>query len=110
MTRKSHQGIGVALLVLFLGTFSTIQAGRVGTYVCAVDNCRKHYLSQGEKPLDACTAGVQNALKSGPASAACLQMCDDSYPGTGSALNKACREGCSLFETACLRDGKIPPR
>ena len=100
----------IALFGALMGLCTATQAGSVGTYVCSVDNCRKLYLSQGEKPLDACTAGVQNALKSGPASAVCLQMCDDTYPGAGSVVNQACREGCSLFPSACLRDGKIPPK
>ena len=110
MHKKSNKRFEVALLGTLLGISAATQAGSVGTYMCSVDHCRKHYLFQGEKLLDACTAGVQNAIKSGPASAVCLQMCDETYPGAGSVIHQACTEGCSLFESACLRDGKIPPR
>jgi hypothetical protein len=89
---------------------SLLQAAPVGTYMCSVDHCRKQYLMKGEQLLDACRAGVENAVKSGPASTACLQMCDETYAGNDTPLNKACTEGCSLFPSACLRDGKFPPK
>jgi len=106
----SAVGIFTAVLMAAIAAGSSAETAKVGTYICSVDNCRKQYLMRSEKLLDACRTGVENAVKTGPASSACLEMCDTSYPGEASALHQACTEGCSLFESACLRDGKIPPR
>ena len=103
-------GIFTAVLMVGIAANSSAETAKVGTYICSVDNCRKQYLMRSEKLLDACRTGVENAVKTGPASSACLETCDTSYPGEANALHQACTKGCSLFESACLRDGKIPPR
>lgn len=99
----------IAAAVLTIGTAGNAHGQAVvGTYICAVDNCKKAYLQSGAALLDACTDGVGNASDSKPSSPGCLKMCDQTYGGKGE--RGACRKGCAMFPAECLRDGKVAPK
>jgi hypothetical protein len=92
-----------AAAVLWLGS---AQGGNVGAYICAVDNCDKKYPGAGQ--ADACRSGVQGA-NNRPSSPACLSMCEADFAPQGKSLIAACKTGCAMFPSECLRDGAVPP-
>lgn len=99
-------------VLLFLGAFIAFpsHAAHPGVYVCATDNCARQFREHGEALFEACRAGVADAAKSSPDSAACRAMCSNAYPGAESDEHDACKTGCALYPSHCLRDGKFPPK
>jgi hypothetical protein len=84
------------------------QSGPVGSYICAVDNCGKKYLDASQAQAEACRAGVQGGDKK-PSNPGCLSMCEADFGPKGKALVAACKTGCAMFPSECLRDGAVPP-
>jgi hypothetical protein len=82
------------------------QGGSVGAYICAVDNCEKKYSEAGQ--FDACRTGVQGA-ENKPSNPGCLSMCEKDFGPKGESLVAACKTGCAMFPSECLRDGAVPP-
>jgi hypothetical protein len=110
MRVKRVKPISTALFtaVAFLSMSGAAMSGPVGAYICAIDNCGAKYSDLGQAEADACRAGVQGADKR-PSNPSCLKMCDADFGPKGKSQVEACKTGCAMFPSECLRDGAVPP-